>query len=108
CGPTSSIAAKLVADQAPRSDHGLVTGLTMVGYYVGGVLGAQICAAILASHTIGGTTIPTEGAYAAAFFVCAAASVTAIPFAALAAPKLSRARGATATLPATAGNRPAD
>jgi hypothetical protein len=80
----------------------------MVSYYVGGVLGAQICAAILASHTIAGTTVPTEGAYATTFFVCAAASATAIPFAALAAPRLQRARAAAAAVAAGAANRPVD
>jgi MFS family permease len=84
CGPISSIAAKLVADHAPRGDHGLVTGLTMVGYYIGGVFGAQIAAAILAAHTIPGTTVPTENAYRVCFFLCAGGALLAIPCALLA------------------------
>ena len=84
CGPTSSIAGKLVADNSPRGDHGLVTGLTMVGYYIGGVLGASIAAAILAAHTIPGTNVPTESAFQACFFLCAGGALLAVPCALLA------------------------
>ncbi len=84
-GPLSSVVGKIVADDVPRAQHGLVTGLTMVSYYIGGVLGAQVCAAVLTAQTIAGTATPTEAAYATCFFLCAAAAAAAIPFAAVTA-----------------------
>lgn len=85
-GPLSSVAAKLVADDVPRSEHGLVTGLTMVSYYVGGVMGAQVCAAVLTADTLPGSEAPSESAFATSFFLCAATAALALPFAALARP----------------------
>jgi MFS family permease len=83
-GPISSVAGKIVADVVPRADHGLVAGMTMVSYYIGGVVGAQVCAAVLTAHTIAGTTTPTESAYSTCFFLAAASAAAAIPFAGLA------------------------
>jgi MFS family permease len=90
-GAVSSLSGKIVADAVPRADHGLMMGLSMVSYYIGGVVGAQICAAILTGQTIAGTTTPTEGAYSTCFLLAAASALIAIPFAALAS---SRWRGA--------------
>jgi MFS family permease len=89
-GPISSVAGKIVADDVPRADHGLVTGLTMVAYYIGGVVGGQVCAAVLTGQTIAGTTTPTETAYTICFFLAAGAAAAAIPFAALASSRLRR------------------
>ena len=89
-GPISSVAGKIVADDVPRADHGLVTGLTMVAYYIGGVVGSQVSAAVLTGDTIAGTTTPTESAYALCFFLAAGAVTAAIPFAALASPRWRR------------------
>jgi MFS family permease len=83
-GPVSSLSGKVVADAVPRDDHGLMMGLSMVSYYIGGVVGAQVCAAVLTAQTIAGTTTPTESAYATCFFLASAAALLAIPFAALA------------------------
>jgi MFS family permease len=89
-GPISSVAGKIVADDVPRADHGLVTGLTMVAYYIGGVVGGQVCAAVLTAQTIAGTTTPTEGAYTTCFLLAAGAAAAAIPFAALASSRWRR------------------
>ncbi len=102
-GPISSVAGKLVADDVPREDHGLVSGLTMVSYYVGGVLGAQICAAVLTGHTIGTSAVPTEAAYAACFLLCAATAALAVPFALLARPNRGASRASRPSLAGETG-----
>jgi hypothetical protein len=56
----------------------------MVAYYIGGVVGGQVCAAVLTGQTIAGTTTPTESAYTTCFFLASGAAAAAIPFAALA------------------------
>jgi MFS family permease len=89
-GAVSSISGKIIADAVPRADHGLMMGLSMVSYYVGGVVGAQVCAAILTAQTVAGTTTPTEGAYATCFYLASAAALVAIPFAALAGSRWRR------------------
>jgi MFS family permease len=92
-GPISSVSGKIVADDVPRADHALVTGLTMVAYYIGGVIGGQVCAAVLAGHTIAGTTTSTESAYSTCFFLGAGAALVATPFAWLSSSR--RRRGST-------------
>jgi MFS family permease len=104
-GPISSVAGKIVADDVPPADHGLVTGLTMVGYYIGGVVGGQVCAAVLTGDTIAGTTTPTESAYVTCFFLAAGAAAAAIPFAALASPRWRRNRATNDELETPALNR---
>jgi hypothetical protein len=60
----------------------------MVSYYIGGVVGAQICAAVLTAQTIPGTTTGTDTAYATCFLLASAAALIAVPFAALASPRV--------------------
>jgi MFS family permease len=84
--PVTSIIGKLVSDAVPHAQHGTVAGLSMSTFYIGGVLGAQVGAAILAGHTIAGTSVPTEGAFTVGLFLCAAAALAAVPMVLLSQP----------------------
>jgi MFS family permease len=86
-GPFTSVASKLMSEHVPRADHAVVTALMTVTFYVGGVLGAQVAAAVLASHRVGGTQAPSSGAFEASFLLCAVAAALALPFCLLAAPR---------------------
>jgi MFS family permease len=77
--PVTSIAGKLVSDSVPHAQHGTVAGLSMSTFYVGGVVGAQVCAAILTGHAIGGTDVPSETAFSICLFLCAGALLAAVP-----------------------------
>jgi MFS family permease len=103
-GPISSVAGKIVADDVPPEEHGLVMGLTMVSYYIGGVVGAQVCAAVLTADTIEGTATPTEAAYATCFFLAAAAAAAAVPFAAFAGFRRRAVTAEDARVPAVNGS----
>jgi CBS domain containing-hemolysin-like protein len=58
---------------------------------IGGVLGAQVGAAILSANTIPGTTVPKESAFTDAFWIAAAAAAVAAGIAIFVTPLL-RAR----------------
>jgi MFS family permease len=75
----TTVAGKLVSDSAPHAQHGTVAGLSMSTFYVGGVVGAQVGAAILAGHTIAGTDVPSETAFSVGLFLCAGAMLAAVP-----------------------------
>ena len=75
----TTIAGKLVSDSAPQAQHGTVAGLSMSTFYVGGVVGAQVGAAILAGHTIAGTDVPSEAAFTVGLLLCAGAMLAAVP-----------------------------
>jgi hypothetical protein len=59
---------------------------------VGGVIGAQIGAAILAASAVGGGEVPAESGYATAFWVGAVAALIGAVTASLVAPWRRRAR----------------
>lgn len=74
----------LVVDAVPPGQTGVATGINTILRTIGGAIGAQTAAAILASSA-GATGLPAESGYAHAFAgfaviaVCALAAATAIP-----------------------------
>jgi hypothetical protein len=58
---------------------------------IGGVIGGQVGAAILTAQTIGDTPVPTEGAFAAAFWIGAVGTAIAAVVALLITPRVRRA-----------------
>ena len=70
--------ANLIVGAVPQSEVGIATGINTIMRTVGGAFGAAVATAILAGHTIGGTAIPSEGAYTAAFVMSAVGGVLAI------------------------------
>ena len=79
-GLTLSLAsmANLVVSAVDPHEIGVASGINTVTRTVGGSFGAAVSAAILSTHTISGTPLPTEGAYAATFAFSAGAAVLAL------------------------------
>jgi EmrB/QacA subfamily drug resistance transporter len=92
-GLTLSLAsmANLVVSAVDPHEIGVASGINTVTRTVGGSFGAAVAAAILSTHTISGTPIPTEGAYTATFAFSAGAALLAL-VATLAVPRPSSAR----------------
>ena len=89
--------ANLIVGVVPQSEVGVATGINTIMRTVGGAFGAAVATAILTGNTIGGSSLPSEGAYTAAFVLSAAGGVLALG-AALLVPE--RARAAAAAAPA--------
>jgi MFS family permease len=66
--------AGLMIELAPPTQTGIVNGMNAVLRTVGGALGGQIAAALLASAVVAGQTVPTERGFRDAFWMAAAAS----------------------------------
>jgi MFS family permease len=67
-----ALLATLIVFSVPPEDRGVASGINTVMRNMGGAVGGQVTAAILASSTIAGTRIPTETAYVAVFWLGAA------------------------------------
>ena len=92
-GLTLSLAsmANLVVTAVDPHEIGVASGINTVTRTVGGSFGAAVAAAILSTHTIADSPIPTEGAYSATFAFSAAAALLAL-VATLAVPRPHSAR----------------
>jgi EmrB/QacA subfamily drug resistance transporter len=60
----------LLLQSVPRSQAGEATSITVIARTVGGALGSQVAAAILASHLVLGSSTPSERGYEAGFALC--------------------------------------
>ncbi|MGD9572583.1 MAG: MFS transporter [Thermoleophilia bacterium] len=65
---------RLVSDAVRPSETGVANGMNTVIRTVGGVIGAQLGAAILAASAVGGGPVPAESGYVTAFWIGAAAA----------------------------------
>jgi EmrB/QacA subfamily drug resistance transporter len=70
--------ANLIVDAVPQSEVGVATGINTIMRTIGGAFGAAVATAVLTGNTISGSTLPTEGAYTAAFALSAVGGVLAI------------------------------
>ncbi|WP_217913618.1 MFS transporter [Miltoncostaea marina] len=77
---------RLVSDAVPPSETGVANGMNTVIRTVGGVIGAQIGAAVLTASAVGGGPVPAESGYVTAFWIGAGAAVLGAGAAALVAP----------------------
>jgi MFS family permease len=71
---TFAAMAKLIVDSVRPVETGVATGVNTVMRTIGGVIGGQVGAAILTAKTISGTHVPTQGAFATAFWMSAVAA----------------------------------
>jgi EmrB/QacA subfamily drug resistance transporter len=93
--------ANLIVAAVPQSEVGVATGINTITRTVGGAFGAAVATAILTGQTIGGSSIPSEGAYTTAFVMSAVGGVLAIAAALLVPTRAgARARAAAAAAPA--------
>jgi MFS family permease len=67
--------AKLIVDAVRPSETGVATGMNTVMRTIGSVIGGQVGAAIVSADTIGGSHVPAESAFVAAFWVSAAIAI---------------------------------
>jgi MFS family permease len=81
--------ANLVVDAVPVEEVGVATGINTIMRSLGGALGAELVASLLAGETIGHSAIPSESAYTDAFLVSGIISLLAVA-AALAIPHVRR------------------
>jgi EmrB/QacA subfamily drug resistance transporter len=87
---------KLITDAVDAHQTGVATGMNTVMRTIGGVVGGQVGAALLTSHTLGGTSVPAVGGFVAAFWAASAIGVVG----AVAALGISTRRRALAVAPA--------
>jgi EmrB/QacA subfamily drug resistance transporter len=93
---TFAAMAKLIVDAVRPSETGVATGVNTVMRTIGGVVGGQAGAAILATDTIGGTPVPAQSAFVAAFWMSAVAALAAVGIAIFATPLRAQPRLAAA------------
>jgi predicted MFS family arabinose efflux permease len=70
--------AKLVVDAVRPSETGIASGLNTVMRTIGGVVGGQLGATVLANKTIGRSAVPTGSAYSTAFWLGAAVAICGV------------------------------
>jgi MFS family permease len=93
--------ANLIVGVVPQSEVGVATGINTIMRTVGGAFGAAVATAILTGNTIPGGSLPSEGAYTAAFVLSAVGGVLAIGAALLVPTRAAeRAQAAAAAAPA--------
>ncbi|HEV3404601.1 MAG TPA: hypothetical protein VG073_09940, partial [Gaiellaceae bacterium] len=68
------------------SETGIASGLNTVMRTIGGVVGGQLAATILANVTIAGSSVPRGSAYAYAFWLSAALAFAGVVTAVLVRP----------------------
>jgi EmrB/QacA subfamily drug resistance transporter len=91
---------KLIVDAVSPSETGVANGMNTVVRTVGGVIGAQIGAVILAAHAVAGGAVPGESGFVDAFWVSAIGGAGAAIAATLVFPRRPRRRPAGAGAPA--------
>jgi EmrB/QacA subfamily drug resistance transporter len=84
--------ATLITEAVRPTETGVATGMNTVMRTVGGVIGGQVGAALLAAHTIPGTTVPSVDGFTLAFAVAAVVALVGAGFAVLITPPGARRR----------------
>jgi EmrB/QacA subfamily drug resistance transporter len=84
--------AKLIVDSVRPTETGVAGGVNSVMRTIGGVVGGQAGAAILAADTIGGGIVPAESAYTTAFAIAAGVAAVAVVIALFVTPLRLRGR----------------
>ncbi len=69
---------RLIVGSVPPTQTAVATGLNNVVRTVGGVMGGQIAAALVAAHTVGGTTVSAEEGYRVAFWASVVAALMGV------------------------------
>src|SRR5438876_10406199 len=82
--------ATLITEAVRPTETGVATGMNTVMRTVGGVVGGQVGAALLAAHTIPGTSVPSLHGYEVAFGIAAAAAFVGVVAAVLVTPRRER------------------
>lgn len=94
---------RLISDAVSPSETGVANGMNTVIRTVGGVIGAQVGAAVLTASAVGGAPVPAESGYVTAFWIGAAAAALGAVSASLVAPRRARRRVADTASPGARG-----
>jgi hypothetical protein len=73
----TSASAHITLESVGQGETAVALGINNVSRQLGGLIGAQACAAILASQTLGATDVPEQSRFVLAFGLCAAAGAIA-------------------------------
>jgi MFS family permease len=73
----TSASASVTLESVRQSETAVALGINNVSRQLGGLIGGQACAAILASRVIGRSSVPEPSRFALAFGLCAAAGLVA-------------------------------
>jgi MFS family permease len=73
----TSASAHITLESVGQGETAVALGINNVSRQLGGLIGGQACAAILASQTLGATDVPEQSRFVLAFGLCAAAGVIA-------------------------------
>jgi MFS family permease len=73
----TSASAHITLLSVGQGETAVALGINNVSRQLGGLIGGQVCAAILASQTIGTSDIPEQSRFVLAFGLCAAAGLVA-------------------------------
>jgi MFS family permease len=88
---------KLIVDSVEPSETGVANGMNTVIRIVGGVIGAQVGAVLLANGALAGGRVPGESGFVHAFWISAIGGVVGAVMAALVLPRRNRSARARAT-----------
>lgn len=92
-----AVMPKLIVDSVEPSESAVANGMNTVIRVVGGVIGAQVGAVLLAANAVGGGSVPGEAGFVHAFWISAVGGVIGAVTAALVYPlrrRPARARAA--------------
>jgi len=97
-----AVMPKLIVDSVEPSETAVANGMNTVIRVVGGVIGAQVGAVLLAAGAVDGGRVPGESGFVHAFWVSAAGGVLGAITAAMVAPRRRRRARARAAAPSLA------
>jgi EmrB/QacA subfamily drug resistance transporter len=84
--------ATLITEEVDATETGVANAVTVVLRTIGGVIGAQVGASIIAAHTIAGTPVPAHSGYVIAFTLFAAFALFGAGIALFVTPRRGRVR----------------
>jgi hypothetical protein len=70
-GLSFAAAPALITGAVRQSETGVANGINAIMRSIGGILGGQICVALIVTWTLAGTTAPSEIGFTAGFWTCA-------------------------------------
>jgi MFS family permease len=94
--------AHVLLETVERTQTGVALGMNNVSRQLGGLVGGQLCAAVLSSQSILSSNAPTPSRFVIAFALCAAAGAVGIATAALVTPRTPERRTDSAVADAAA------
>ncbi len=67
----------IIVQAVPEENTGAATAINVIARNLGGALGIQVCAAVIASQVVAGSLLPESSGFTDAFWICAAGGIAA-------------------------------